>query len=235
MGRRLMIPATPPPTRRHLAIGDGNNRRHLAPPVGGEGAAGAPGGSRLLAAAATSTNTRGPEMKLSVEATQDIQADIRRLDAAIDWAERAWGRGRLPSLVPSAMAAKVTTQQGRVYDALSTGDPDLVRKHIDSLIAGYTAMSKAAADAGHQEIEPQRMEAVMSDGSLLVICASTADLAGENRRAHVMTMDSAAKIFESWMKQNSAQAVGAVMREFPGATVEAITPIDWKVGDEIPF
>jgi hypothetical protein len=31
-------------------------------------------------------------MKLSVEATQDIQADIRRLDAAIDWAERAWGR-----------------------------------------------------------------------------------------------------------------------------------------------
>jgi len=33
-------------------------------------------------------------MKLSVEATQDIQADIRRLDAAIDWAERAWGRIR---------------------------------------------------------------------------------------------------------------------------------------------
>ena len=37
---------------------------------------------------------RGPEMKMSVEATQDIQADIRRLDAAIDWAERAWGRIR---------------------------------------------------------------------------------------------------------------------------------------------
>ena len=174
-------------------------------------------------------------MKLSVEATQDIQADIRRLDAVIDWAERAWGRGRLPSLVPSGMAAKVTTQRGRVYDALNSGDPELVRKHIDSLIAGYTAMSQVAAEAGHEEMEPRRLEAVMSDGSLLVICASTADLSGEARRAHVMTMDSAAKIFESWMAQNDAQAVGAVMREFPGAAVEAITPIDWRAGDEIPF
>ena len=30
-------------------------------------------------------------MKLTIEATQDIQADIKRLDAAIDWVERAWG------------------------------------------------------------------------------------------------------------------------------------------------
>lgn len=174
-------------------------------------------------------------MKLSVEATQDIQADIRRLDAAIDWAERAWGRGRLPSLVPGTLAAKVSTQRGRVYDALEVGDPELVRQHIDSLIAGWAAMSSVATEAGHAEIEPQRLEAVMSDGSLMVICASTCDLAGETRRAHVMTMDSAAKIFEHWMSSNEAEAVGAVMREFPGATVEAITPMNWKAGDEIPF
>ena len=75
MGRRVVNPSTPPPTLHHLAIGGG---WHL-------------GGAWNLPTLHLH-QPRGPEMKLSVEATQDIQADIRRLDAAIDWAERAWGR-----------------------------------------------------------------------------------------------------------------------------------------------
>jgi hypothetical protein len=175
--------------------------------------------------------------KIDDKMVDRYRAITHRHDTVIGGLERKWGVARLEGLVPVEMAEKIRGIHEAANHSLWEGDhPGLVEQLYERLIGGWQAMDRVAAKAGHQPINPKQLEAVGADGGLVIIAEDIASIPRDGREAQVWTLSSVIKVLEDWQRQQSTEAVGAVMEKFPGATITGIRstkrePFD----DEIPF
>ena len=98
----------------------------------------------------------------------------------------------------------------------------------------WSALDRAAHDAGERPLAPEVWECVLpSTGELVSLVRTEAEAHHVARECRVFTVAEVAILIEAL-----GDGVLAVKHSFPGATVTGIrrkAPVDWERGDEIPF
>ena len=161
---------------------------------------------------------------------------IAAVDGVAREMERRWGVNRLLTSCPDRMLRERMERQlekfnSAVWDARG---PDEVTAHGDGVINGWRALERAAMDAGIEELAVGRqIETRMADGSVLII-VPTVDAyvrpEDEEREVTVISAEAVAALVKA-----QGDVVDAVVKNFPGAIIETVRPIDWDTGDEIGF
>ncbi len=147
--------------------------------------------------------------------------------------ELRWGVGRLRLLVSDLLRAKFDEQSDRLDAALATEQEHVVRIHADGMRRAWTALERAALDAGEQPLSPLVWECVLPEtGEVISLVRTDAEAQHVARAGRVFTIGEIAVLIAG-----VGDCVLDVKQQFPGATVTGIRrkpPIDWERGDELP-
>lgn len=171
-----------------------------------------------------------------------VRAALDRLDETARAMERKWGIGRLRLLVDDILRAKFD-RQARLLDGVlwgpagAVGDGNNILAQINAMARGWSALDKAATDAGHKPRPPEFVECPSPGGKLFIVTPDNADASliadyAAHREATVYTAAEVGRLLEAW------PAIATVKETFDGATVTEIRPrrpIDWEHGDDLPF
>lgn len=147
------------------------------------------------------------------------RASIDEADLIAQRCERRWGAGRLRLLVSVDLREKFDRQRYLFNQAIWHGDLEAVKLQSRRMVAAWTALDRAAEQAGASEHDPDVWEVVLGDGSIAAIVrdnASAHRVVYEDRRAQVYTLDEIGRLLDAYPAIAKAKAV------FPGATVTAI-------------
>lgn len=170
------------------------------------------------------------------EFDQTVAATAETVDAVAREMDSKWGVNRLLRSCPDAGLRERMERQLQKFNAAiwESDDAATVRAHGTGVVKGWQALERAAVAAGMEPLTAGReIETAMDDGSVLVIVPSVdryVRRTGDDRAMIVIAADAVAQL----LRQQS-ETVKAVMREFPGAAIESVRPIDWSKGDDIPF
>ena len=174
--------------------------------------------------------------KMSDEPDRKIVGVIAAVDGVAREMERRWGVNRLLTSCPDPVLRERMERQLEKFNSAvwETRDPAEVAAHGDGVVKGWRALERAAMDAGIEELAVGRqIETRMADGSVLII-VPTADAYvrpdDEEREVTVISAEAVAALVKA-----QGDVVDAVVKNFPGAIIEAARPIDWDTGDEIGF
>jgi hypothetical protein len=165
-----------------------------------------------------------------------IQSVIEGVDEVARQNEARWGVGRLDLLVADDLRERFRKQQRRLDDAISQHDLGAVSRAGEAMKRAWSALDQAARAAGHPELQPNVWEVAMPDGRIVAFVQSNAEAAILTRSARyldVWTAEEVALVIAKFPE------IALAKQTFPGATVKSARmkprPIDWAVGDEIPF
>lgn len=163
-----------------------------------------------------------------------IRSMVDGLDQAALAMERKWGVGRLRLLVSDFLRAKFDEQKDRLDAALRSGEERFVAAQVEGMRRAWTALDRAAHEAGASPLAPQVWECVLpSTGEVISLVRSTEEAHHVAREGRVFTVAEVAILIEAL-----GDGVLTVKQKFPGAAVTGIRckpPADWERGDEIPF
>lgn len=151
--------------------------------------------------------------------------------------DEKWGVDRLPELVSPETAERYGSAIAKLNEAIDAGDPELAVRKAGVCIRGLDAMDAEATAAGHQpitdwweyDLDGFRFAIVRDTGDWKVVQRERPDLKViySMREVAVMLRD--------------MKSLHAVKEEFPGATVERVSPKPLPSsfydagGDELPF
>jgi hypothetical protein len=162
-----------------------------------------------------------------------VQGIVARLDAFVEELERKWGVGRLALLVPDELRSRFETQKERLAAAIRSEKEKFVTTQADGMRRAWSALERAAQDAGEQPLSPLVWECVLpSTGEVVSLVRTLAEAHHIAREGRVFTVGEIATLIAGL-----GNAVLEVKKHFPGATVIGIRrkpPIDWERGDELP-
>ena len=103
-----------------------------------------------------------------------IQAMVDGLDQVAIAMERKWGVGRLRLLVSDFLRAKFDEQKDRLDAAIQSGEERYVAAQVDGMRRAWSALDRAAHDAGHQPLAPEVWECVLPSTGEVVSLVRTA-------------------------------------------------------------
>lgn len=174
------------------------------------------------------------ETEVFSSAAYRIQAVVDGLDQVALAMERKWGVGRLRLLVSDFLRAKFDEQKDRLDLAIQSGDERFITAQAQGMTRAWSALDRAAHDAGERPLAPQVWECVLpSTGEVVSLVRTAAEAHHVARECRVFTTDEVAVLIEA-----VGDGVLDIKQKFPGATVTGIrrkAPVDWERGDEIPF
>lgn len=175
-----------------------------------------------------------PETEVMSSSAYRIQAMVDGLDQVALAMERKWGVDRLRLLVSDFLRAKFDEQKDRLDAAIQSGEERYVAAQVEGMKRAWSALDRAAYDAGEKPFDPQVWECVLpSTGEVVSLVRTTAEAHHVARECRVFTTDEIAVLIEA-----VGNGVLDIKQKFPGATVTRIRkkpPIDWAKGDPIPF
>ena len=161
-----------------------------------------------------------------------IQAIIDGLDQVAVEMERKWGVGRLRLLVGDFLCAKFDVQQDKFDAAIRTNRETYIRAQAEGMKRGWTALDKAATEAGHAPLSPEVWECVLpSSSEVIAIVRTDAEAHHVCRECRVFTVDEIARLIDGL-----PDLLLDAKQVFPGAKVIRVgkPEIDWDRGDELP-
>lgn len=162
-----------------------------------------------------------------------IRAIIDGLDAVTVEMERKWGVGRLRLLVSDLLRAKFDAQKDKLDAAIATNRETYIRAQAEGMKRAWSALDRAASEAGHQPLSPEVWECVLpSSGEVVALVHSEAEARHVCREMRVLTLAEVGRVIEAL-----GDTVLEAKTAFPGATITRIgnRDIDWEKGDAIPF
>jgi hypothetical protein len=119
------------------------------------------------------TTKPDPSVDVSSSHTYRIQAMVDGLDQLALAMEREWGVDRLRLLVSDLLSAKFDEQKDRLDHALATNNEAFVRAQVEGMRRAWTALDRAACDAGDMPLAPQVWECVLPDTGEIVSLVPT--------------------------------------------------------------
>ena len=161
-----------------------------------------------------------------------IQAIIDGLDQVAIEMERKWGVGRLRLLVGDFLCAKFDAQKDKLDAAIQTNRETFIRAQAEGMKRAWTALDKAAGEAGHMPLSPEVWECSLpSSGEVIAIVRTEVEAHHVCRECRVFTVDEIARLIDGL-----PDAVLEAKRVFLGATVTRVgkPEIDWSRGDDLP-
>ena len=90
-----------------------------------------------------------------------IQAMVDGLDQVAVAMERKWGVGRLRLIVSDFLRAKFDEQKDRLDAAIQSGEENYVAHPVDGMKRAWSALDRAAHDAGEKPLAPEVWECVL--------------------------------------------------------------------------
>ena len=160
-------------------------------------------------------------------------ASIESLDHLAAEMERLWGIGRLRLLVSDFLRMKFDAQAEKLSAAIEGGNSEFISIQAEGMKRAWSALDKAAREAGHRPLDPNVWEAVLPTAGIAVAIVRT------EAEAHALAKDrvafTAAEIGQ-WLEK-VPEAVDFVKRKHHGVLLSLNKPkaFDWKKGDPIPF
>lgn len=117
-----------------------------------------------------------PMTEAMSSSTYRIQAMVEGVDQVAIAAERKWGVGRLRLIVSDFLRAKFDEQKDRLDAAIATGDERYAGLQVDGMKRAWTALDRAAHDAGKIPLAPEVWECVLpSTGEVVSLVRTTAE------------------------------------------------------------
>ena len=167
--------------------------------------------------------------------TYRIQAMVDGLDQVAVAMERKWGVGRLRLIVSDFLRAKFDEQKDRLDAADPVWRGELrSRIHCDGMKRAWSALDRAAHDAGEKPLAPEVWECVLpSTGEVMSLVRTDTEAHHVARECRVFTTDEVAILIDA-----VGDGVLDIKQKFPGATVTGIRkkpPIDWTEGTRFHF
>lgn len=163
--------------------------------------------------------------------------------------EAKWGADRLRLLpqISTDLREKFDRQRLLLNQAVWHGSLEDVRVQAGRMAKAWRVLDRAATDGGAAVLPPTVWETALSDGRVLAVVRTDADAAAvqhNGRALMVVSLEEFARVVEAW-----PTLLGKIKRVFPGAAVTAVKsagdrlkgvplpemPIDWRIGDEMPF
>jgi hypothetical protein len=176
----------------------------------------------------------GPMTEAMSSSGYRIQAMVEGLDQVAIAMERKWGLDRLRVIVSDCLRAKFDEQKDRLDAAIQSGEERYVAAQVDGMKRAWSALDRAAHDAGQTLLAPEVWECVLpSTGEVVSLVRTAAEAHHVARECRVFTVGEVAILIDTL-----GDGVLDVKHKFPGATVIGIrrrAPADWERGDEIPF
>lgn len=161
-----------------------------------------------------------------------IRACIDDLDQVALAMERKWGVGRLRLLVGVDLCARFDAQQEKLDAAIATSNAGFVHTQAEGMKRAWAALDQAATSTGQKPIAPEIWECVLpSSGEVVALVRTEPEAHAVAQHQRVFTTAEIGRLIDGL-----PGAVHAVKRAFPGAEITSVRPpIDWKVGDALPF
>jgi hypothetical protein len=169
---------------------------------------------------------------------EGIYHALRALDEVSNNMERKWGIDRLPKLVTPELAAKFGEGKAQLDQSIKDDDLDKVRGKAAMMVRAWSALDKAATEAGQKTIDLLDGDVVHhrhpETGKAYIFAYNTASLhriGGER----VYSFDEVCRILEAFNRQASG-IVEKSKELFPAASVVRVGEVDQDyLNDEIPF
>lgn len=178
---------------------------------------------------------RGSSSHLWVEGNKSelIAAALAPLDRVARQTESCWGVGRLETLIPPELAAKVAMAREQLDEAIAANDAAAVATYAAAMMRAWAAMDQAARTAGHSPEDVGRVWFVEAADRRFAIVQDATDI-GPIQDKHpdvsVWAVAEVARVLAS----RDLTTVLAAKKAFPGAVVTNVSrPIDWARGDDV--
>ena len=127
-----------------------------------------------------------------------IQAMTEGLDELAHAMERKWGVGRLRLIVSDFLRAKFDEQKDRLDAALQSGEERYVAAQVEGMRRAWSALDRAAHDAGEQPLAPEVWECVLpSTGEVVSLVRTEAEAHHVARECRVFTVAEVAILIEA--------------------------------------
>ena len=170
---------------------------------------------------------------------EEVRVDhaVAPFDRAAREADQTWGVDRLPELVSPQTAEKYGSAIAKLNAAIDADDPELAAAKAAVCIRGLQAMDAEARAAGHKptadywefDLDGFRLAIIRETGDWTVVTRERPDIEAvySMREVAVMLRD--------------LKSVHAIKAEFPGSTVQKISPKSLPKsfyqagGDPLPF
>jgi hypothetical protein len=162
-----------------------------------------------------------------------IGAILDGLDEIATTMERTWGVGRLRRLVGDDLRAKFDAQKDKLDAAIVTNQLHYIRAQADGMRRAWTALDKAANEAGHRPLSPEVWECILpGSGEVVAIVRSEAEAHHVCRDVRAFAIAEIGHLIEVL-----GPTVLEAKRVFPGEKLGAIrtSAVKEVPGDEIPF
>ena len=103
--------------------------------------------------------------------------------------ERKWGVDRLRLLVSDLLRAKFDEQKDRLDQSMATNNEAFVRAQAEGMRRAWTALDRAACDAGEMPLAPKVWECVLPDtGEIVSLVQTKAEAHHVARTGRVFTL-----------------------------------------------
>ena len=178
--------------------------------------------------------------KMSDEESRAWQAATAVLDRVANEMERAWGVGRLPTLVPPDLAAKFARAEEQCEIAIASGDVDAAAQKASALARGWRALDQAARAEGHKPADVGAVWCAEAGGRSFAVCLNRADSGAVADQFPDHTVVALPELLALLCATEAGRLVFDAKDTFPGATV-AVKPAatkpapDWSKGDDMPW
>lgn len=169
---------------------------------------------------------------------EQIVADyaVAPFDEAARAMDLKWGVGRLPKLVPEAMAAKFGAAVAHMNACLDREDAAAAGQAAENCRKGFTAMDAAATASGAVPL-PKDVLQYELEGELYTIAKDIdawPSIAQDMPGVRLWSMREAALALQRY-----GTIVAAIKDSFPGAQISEIrekrTPLAQSLNDDVPF
>lgn len=161
-----------------------------------------------------------------------MNAALDMLDETARQMEMTWGVGRLRLLVSDFLRLKFDSQAEKLNAAITEGKPEFVIVQAEGMRRAWSALEKAAREAGHRPLDPNVWEVLLpSAGVAIAVVRTDAEARIVAKDRVVFTLAEIGSYLE-----NISEAVQRIRKRHPG-TLLTIKPksFDWSKGDKIPF
>jgi len=152
---------------------------------------------------------------------------IDGVDALAVRMERRWGCGRLRLLVDQPLREKFDRQRYKLSAAIHNGQLIDVQRESERMVLAWSALDKAATEAGAKHIAATIWETTLQDGAVVAIVQDAAEaheVVAEGRQLVVYTLDEIGRMLSNY------RGVLKIKQAYPGATVERV---DKTIGDPL--
>lgn len=160
---------------------------------------------------------------------------LQHLDAVAHEMEIKWGVDRLPTLVDADLAAKFTAQAKLVDDAIAGGRREEIELRAEGMIRAWQALDTVAEARGALPMFKLVWDGRLSDGRRVALVREDSGyMAGKHASGAdlVFTFPEVLRLIEGMPEM----LLEAKMKL--GGTVTGVSdkpPLDFAVGDEVPF